>query len=75
MTVYVVGQVIAKTQQGFVWSCEGIFAKEADAQERCSGPHWFVGPVEIDSMVGDDIMQWPGAYFPKYLPGMEKVTS
>jgi hypothetical protein len=69
MRLFVVGEVIAKTKEGFVWGFQGVFRDQKAAESRCKGKHWFVGPVYLDSTLPEENVSWPGAYFPNYEAG------
>lgn len=45
------------------WQFLGVFSTEAAAVARCTKPEYdFVGPVELDAVLPEEVLVWPGAF-------------
>lgn len=47
------------------WEVMGVFSTERRAVNACSKKNDFVGPLRLNKKLGDCVMSWPGAYYPK----------
>lgn len=62
--IYIVGRICAFTEAGHVWEILGAFTDEEAAQKACKDSFCFVGPVVLDQVLPEEVMIWPGAYYP-----------
>lgn len=42
----------------------GAFSTEKKAIEACHGVNCFIGPLNIDEILPESTMDWPGGYYP-----------
>jgi len=65
MDVWVVGESIKETPEGWCWDFHGVFTSEALAVARCLKPTMWIGPYRIDTPIPLERQPfWPGAYYP-----------
>lgn len=60
-TLYVVGCWLEKAPR---WMIIGVFTTEAAAVAACRTPRHFVGPIPVDTDLGDTCEPWPDSYRP-----------
>lgn len=46
------------------WELAGVFSTQAKAEQRCRDATHFVAAVELDAEYPDEVMEFPGAYYP-----------
>jgi hypothetical protein len=62
--LWVCGKTVAETDAGRVWEIQGIFDSEENAVAAChTSSHW-VGPMTLNEELPDELMLWPGCYYP-----------
>jgi len=67
MKLWVVGRLNLDrgiTDYPFVWEIMGVFSDEKLAVESCTTKVDFVGPVDMNVKLPDEVVQWPGLYYP-----------
>jgi hypothetical protein len=52
---------------GICWELIGVFSSEEKAVAACLNEYYFIGPVELDEVLPDETVEWPGCYYPKEL--------
>jgi len=52
------------------WDGKGAFSSKTKAISACTVPEHFIGPLNIDEILPDEIIDWPGCEYP--LIGREK---
>ena len=67
MDLYIAGHIIEDREEdpGPVWDILGVFDLDYLAEQACYDDTCFVGPLELNQVLPKEILQWPGAYFPK----------
>lgn len=63
---FVVGQIFSHANPNS-WAWRGIYRSELEAIQHCETDLFFVGPVNIDEVPPDEVMEWPGVYWPRAL--------
>lgn len=63
MKFWVVGQW---TNEGnHQWAIEGVFDNQEKAESICKTSKFFVGPVILNEQLApNQVVEWPGAYYP-----------
>lgn len=46
-------------------SVQGIFSTEQNAINACKDMNYFIGPLEEDVEIVEDLTGWTGSYFPR----------
>lgn len=64
--VEVADEVIQLSTSG--WEIQGLFGTEAEAAAACPDDTFFIGPVNMGEAFPHESVDWPGAYWPKYVP-------
>jgi len=64
MKLFAVGKYINKTEDGIIWTLEGIYDDEERAIKRCTDHTYFVGPLELNKDFPIETIEWPGGYYP-----------
>lgn len=59
MKVWVVGRSHRDS-----WELRGIYTSEYSAEDRCALDTDFVGPVNVDEDLPEEIVDWPGLRYP-----------
>lgn len=64
--VYVVGRVHVDGMQGepAAWQVLGVFDDHDRAVAACSTSDDFVGPIQLNRRLPDDVVPWPNAVYP-----------
>jgi hypothetical protein len=72
MDLYVVGKVFGMSQVGYLknnWSFEGVFDSRDKAINACKNNTYFIGPVKLNEVLNERIIEWPNAYYPTIKEG------
>ena len=75
MKMWVVGRLNFDrgiTDYPFVWQIMGVFSDEELAVKSCTTEHDFVGPIDLNVKLPDEVVKWPGLYYPLSPFGGEK---
>jgi len=65
MKLWIVGKVLNPEEGGDRWEFAGVFDDEKKAVAACKEKNFFVGPVELNYVVPEDIAtKWPKGYYP-----------
>lgn len=64
MYIYIAGNYIGGEPPNTSWDMLGVFDKEEDAVAACTKLTNFVGPVEKNKRLADEITEWEGCYYP-----------
>jgi hypothetical protein len=65
MKVWICGQTRCETPSGRVWEIQGAFSTEALAVAACRNEAYWVGPLTLDESLPEELIPWPGCYYPK----------
>lgn len=67
--VWVVGQYRGVVDGVAAWDILGIMSSQDAAEEVCKGYlDRFVGPFTVDVVLPDEVLVWPGCYYPETQP-------
>jgi len=61
-TVWVVGKHCG---QNAPWEIQGVYTDEQRAVRTCTEMNFFVGPMELDTPLPIESVEWPGCYYPQ----------
>lgn len=62
--LWVCGQYKGEVFPNTNWDLYGIFDSEKKAVAACKDKSYFVGPVEMNKILGEKTIKWPGCYYP-----------
>lgn len=62
MTLWVVGKVTDYDAKA--WEMIGVFDDQELALHACRTPLYFLGPIELNTALPDETLEWKGAYYP-----------
>lgn len=67
MRLFVVVRNINKKTDGLVddWEVCGVFSDEEKAISVCRDESCFIGPINLDEVLPEETVSWPGCYYPK----------
>jgi hypothetical protein len=67
MKLWICGRNIDKVTVGEVknWDIHGVFSSEEKAVSACRDYSYFVGPVDLDEVLPEEVIAWPDSYYPK----------
>lgn len=60
--VWVAGRV--HSYEPYNWSLLGVFSEESLAVKRCTQEFDFIGPIALDEILPEEIIEWVGGYYP-----------
>ena len=72
MILWVVGKHVAempegdapKGSTGVVWELQGVFDSQELAEQACTLPVHFIGPIEMNVRMPEESTDWEGLYWP-----------
>lgn len=66
--LWVVGKYKPFEDGHYSWELMGIFDNYLDAYNGCRNEYYFIGPMELNQLLPDELMEWKGAHYPKATP-------
>ncbi len=63
-TVWICGKHISHDDNGTVWDFQGVFSTEEQAISACKDDNYFIGPTEMNVVLPEEKIIWPGCYYP-----------
>ena len=64
--VWIVGRVNEKPEEhnGHTWDLIGVCSSEDLAVQACGDDNYFIGPIELNELLPEESVPWPGLYYP-----------
>jgi len=63
MKLWIVGRFLSDDSEG-IWEFCGVFDDEELAKAACRDASYFVGPAELNKILPEETIEWPGQYYP-----------
>lgn len=64
MEFWIVGKYVQQQKSGAVWEFQGLFSSRALAIKNCINSQYFIAPAELDKLLPDESIEWPGVEYP-----------